>query len=162
MIRKSRKNYLWLIFVLSIFIFDRISKISILKLFNNPNYIDQSNIEINFFLNLNLIWNDGIAFGLFSSGNNVYYNLISFIIILIILTLFYIANKSFHYEKAAYVMILGGALGNLFDRLYYSAVIDFIDINYKGHHWFIFNFADVFISFGVIALIIIEIFKKKI
>ena len=57
-------------------------------------------------------------------------------------------------------MILGGSLGNIFDRLYYTAVVDFIDLHINNIHWFIFNIADIFITIGVIILIVLEIFKK--
>ena len=58
-------------------------------------------------------------------------------------------------------MILGGSFGNLYDRIYFSAVPDFIDLNYKGYHWFVFNVADIFITIGIFLLILSEIFKKK-
>ena len=108
-----------------------------------------------------MIWNEGIAFGLFSFSNNAYYNILTFIIIVITIIIlgFIIKTKSF--ERLAFMMIFGGSLGNIFDRLYYSAVPDFIDIHFNSFHWFIFNVADIFISMGVILLIMLEIFFKK-
>ena len=64
-------------------------------------------------------------------------------------------------EKLAFMIVFGGSLGNIFDRLYYSSVPDFIDIHIGNFHWFIFNVADIFITLGVILLITLEIFSKK-
>ncbi len=140
------------------FIVDRLSKLYILKLTDLEN---QTNIFITSFLDLNLVFNKGIAFGLLSFDKVLSYNIVTLIIILITLIIFVMAIKSTGFEKLGFSLILGGSSGNIFDRLYYRAVVDFIDININNIHWFIFNFADIFISIGVILLIIIEIFKKK-
>ena len=113
------------------------------------------------FLNFNLVWNNGIAFGLFSYDQNIYYNVITSIIILVTSTIIWFAFKSKGLEKISYLMIIGGSFGNIFDRLYYSSVIDFIDISYNNFHWFIFNVADIFITLGVIILIVLEFLKIK-
>ncbi len=155
MLRNISSN---LLVVLTIFILDRISKYSILKL-SEPS--GELNIEINSFLNFNLIWNNGIAFGLFSFHENFYYNLVTCIIVLVSLLVIWFAYNSNGIEKFSFLIILGGALGNLFDRIYYSSVIDFIDVNYNNFHWFIFNVADIFITLGVIMLIVLEILKVK-
>ena len=141
-----------------IFTLDRLSKYFILEL-SNPG--EKFNIPITSFLNFNLVWNKGIAFGLFSFKESFYYNIITLIIIIITLGIFWFAIKSKGIERISFSMILGGSLGNLFDRFYYSAVIDFIDINFNNIHWFIFNIADIFISIGVIILIVFEFFNKK-
>ena len=114
------------------------------------------------FLNINLIWNDGIAFGLFSFDEKIYYNFMTALIILIALIILWFITKTQNIEKIAFLMVFSGALGNIFDRLYYTSVPDFIDIHVKDFHWFIFNVADIFITVGVILLIILEFFKKKI
>tara|TARA_B100000900_G_scaffold413952_1_gene439203 strand:+ start:1453 stop:1923 length:471 start_codon:yes stop_codon:yes gene_type:complete len=147
------------LFVISIFIFDRLSKIIIIKL-SEP--LGEINISITSFLNFNLIWNNGIAFGLLSFDNQIYYNFITILIALITLIIIWLASKSVGIEKLSFLMIIGGSFGNLFDRIYYASVPDFIDININNFHWFIFNVADIFISIGVIILIILEFFKKKI
>ena len=153
-----KKNIFYFFFILFIFILDRISKLWIISIFNLENNLE---IKISSFINLNLIWNKGIAFGLFSYGEKFEYNLLTGLIIIIIVIVFWMIIKTKGFEKYGFLMILGGALGNIFDRLYYSAVPDFIDIYYKNFHWFVFNVADIFITIGVLMLIINEITIKK-
>ena len=153
-----KKNIFYFFFILFIFILDRISKLWIISIFNSENNLE---IKISSFINLNLIWNKGIAFGLFSYGEKFEYNLLTGLIIMIIAIVFWMIIKTKGFEKYGFLMILGGALGNIFDRLYYSAVPDFIDIYYKNFHWFVFNVADIFITLGVLMLIINEINIKN-
>ena len=153
-----KKNIWNFIFIFSIFLIDRVSKIAIIEFSKKFGDI---NINVTPFLNLNLIWNDGIAFGLFSFDQKIYYNAITLLIILIIMLIFWMITKTKQSEKIAFMMIFGGSLGNVFDRIYYSSVPDFIDIHINNFHWFIFNVADIFISLGVIFLIMFEIFLKK-
>jgi signal peptidase II len=153
-----KKNIFYFFFILFIFILDRISKLWIISIFNSENNLE---IKISSFINLNLIWNKGIAFGLFSYGEKFEYNLLTGLIIMIIVIVFWMIIKTKGFEKYGFLMILGGALGNIFDRLYYSAVPDFIDIYYKNFHWFVFNVADIFITVGVLMLIINEITIKN-
>ena len=141
-----------------IFTLDRLSKYFILKLSNS---VEEFNIPVTSFLNFNLVWNNGIAFGLFSFNEQFYYNIITLVIIIITLVILFFAIKSAGVERIGFSMIFGGSLGNIFDRLYYSAVVDFIDFHINNIHWFIFNIADIFISLGVIILITIEIFGRK-
>ena len=141
-----------------IFIFDRLSKYFILELSSSD---DSFIIPVTSFLNFNLVWNSGIAFGLFSFNEQFYYNIITLIIIIITLIILFFAIKSSDVEKIGFSMILGGSLGNIFDRIYYSSVVDFIDFHINNFHWFIFNVADIFITIGVIILIVLEIFKKN-
>ena len=149
-----RNFFFYLIIVIFIFLFDRISKIYIL---NVAETYGEVNIFVNSYINLILVWNSGIGFGLLSSDNLLIYNLITTLIILINLIIIYLIYLSNDIRVYLYLIILGGSLGNLFDRLYYSAVPDFIDLNYNGYHWFIFNVADIFISIGIIFLILIEL-----
>ena len=146
--------------ILFIFLADRISKLYILSILEDLGNV---NIKINSYINLILVWNSGIGFGLFSFDQSEMYNLMTILIIFINLLIVYLIIKS--KDKSAYffLIILGGSLGNVFDRIYYSAVPDFIDISYKGYHWFIFNVADIFISLGIICLIFAELlnYKKK-
>jgi len=153
-----KKNIFYFFLILFIFILDRISKLWIISIFNSENNLE---IKISSFINLNLIWNKGIAFGLFSYGEKFEYNLLTGLIIIIIAIVFWMIIKTKGLEKYGFLMILGGALGNIFDRLYYSAVPDFIDIYYKNFHWFVFNVADIFITVGVLMLIINEITIKN-
>lgn len=153
-----KKNIFYFFFILFIFILDRVTKLWIISIFNSENNLE---IKISSFINLNLIWNKGIAFGLFSYGEKFEYNLLTGLIIMIISIVFWMTIKTKGLEKYGFLMILGGALGNIFDRLYYSAVPDFIDIYYKNFHWFVFNVADIFITVGVLMLIINEITIKN-
>ena len=155
----SKKIIINLSIVFLIFFIDRITKNYILEIAESQNAVE---IYINPFLNFVLFWNKGIDFGLFSFDQLQAYNLITALIIIIIGIIIFIIYKQTDYRIYFYLMILGGALGNLFDRLYYSAVPDFIDFHINNFHWFIFNIADIFISLGVICLIFAEIiFKKK-
>jgi signal peptidase II len=154
-----KKNfYIYLFFVFLIFIFDRLSKIYVINesLKNLDNLIFKST-----YLNIRLIWNEGIAFGLLSFDNKVLYHSISLLILFIILVIIYMIIKSDGFKKFSLMLILGGALGNFYDRIVYGAVPDYIDFHVNGFHWFIFNIADIFISIGVFALIILEIFDNK-
>ena len=140
--------------VLLIFLLDRLSKIYVI-------YLDKkfpgSEIFSSKYLNINLIWNDGIAFGLFSFEKSNLYNFLTLIIIAIIFLIIFMTAKAEGIKKYSLLMILGGAIGNVFDRLFNRAVPDFIDFHIGNFHWFIFNIADVFITIGVIFMILIEI-----
>ena len=148
-----KKFFLSLTIISVIFSFDRISKLFILNLAEGEKYID---IYFNSFLNFHLIWNTGVGFGLFSSETNFYYNLITLLIVLINIVILVMAIKSQDYKLFFFLMILGGSFSNLFDRIYYQAVPDFIDIHYGNFHWFVFNVADIFITLGIACLIIVE------
>ena len=147
-------------FLITLFIFalDRISKIYVINIAETYGQVD---IYLNKFLNIILVWNSGIGFGLLSFEKQFLYNFITLIIILVNLVILYLGIKSNKFKGFLFFIILGGSLGNLFDRLYYSAVPDFIDVNYNGFHWFIFNVADIFISLGIICLIFVELFFNK-
>ena len=150
----SRNIFIDLSIVSIIFILDRVSKIFVLNLnqnsFSNEIYSSK-------FLNIRLFWNDGIAFGLFSSNELNFYNILTFIIIFVILVIFYMTTKNKGLKKYSLLMILGGALGNVFDRILYKSVPDFIDFHIGEFHWFIFNVADIFITLGVIFMILTEL-----
>ena len=148
-----------ILIIIIIFCLDRISKFYVIFL-TEKNL--SSNIFTSKFLNINLIWNEGIAFGLLSFDQNFYYNILTILILIITLIIIFLMFRSNGIEKLSYSMIIGGSFGNLTDRLYYSAVPDFIDISINNFHWFIFNVADIFISIGVILLIVLEFLKKKI
>ena len=154
----KKKVFLDFFFILFIFFVDRFSKILIVN-FNKSN--EANEIVISSFLKLSLIWNEGIAFGLLSFSEKTYYNFLTVIIILITIFVLIMALKTKGFEKLGFMMILGGSTGNIFDRLYYSAVPDFIDFHLHNFHWFIFNVADIFITLGVILLVTTEIFLKK-
>ena len=141
-------------FIFLIFLLDRVSKIYVIYLNDKLLGIE---ILSSKFLNIRLIWNEGIAFGLLSFNDKIIYNLLTFIIFIIILIIFFMVLKSYGLKKYSLLMILGGALGNVYDRIFYGAVPDFIDFHIGNFHWFIFNVADIFITLGVIFMIIIEI-----
>ena len=156
--KKSKIFFLNLFLVVVIFLIDRISKIHVINLFED---LSSHQIFLTSFLNIYLIWNEGIAFGLLSYENNQIYNFITFLILLINFLIVYILFKIKDVRKYFFLIILGGSLGNLFDRLVYSAVPDFIDFHIGNFHWFIFNPADIFISLGVFCLILDEFFFKN-
>ena len=153
-----KKYIIYLILFIIIFSTDRLTKIYILNLAEINKTLD---IYITSFLNFYLIWNKGIAFGLFSFDQNIVYDFITFFIALITAIIFIIAIKSADFKGYLFMVIFSGSVGNLFDRFYFSAVPDFIDFHINDFHWFIFNVADIFISLGVICLIFVEIFFKK-
>ena len=150
-----------LIIVLAIFSVDRFSKVYILKMAGLEGIVD---VYITQYLNFYLIWNKGIAFGLFSFNQSIVYDVITFIIATITLVIFIMIIKNEGFKKYSLLLVFSGSLGNLFDRIYYSAVPDFIDFHINDFHWFIFNCADIFITIGVICLILDEMFinSKKI
>ena len=144
--------------VFSIFLLDRLSKIYVI-------YLDKkflgSELLSSKFLNIRLIWNEGIAFGLLSFNETIFYNALTFLILIIILIIFFMLSKSNGIKKFSLLMILGGALGNLYDRIFFKAVPDFIDFHIGNFHWFIFNVSDIFISIGVLFLIYLELINNQ-
>jgi len=158
----SKSFLINLLLIILIFLSDRISKIYVIHL---NKKLFGSEIFVSKFLNIYLIWNEGIAFGLLSFQKENLYDILTAIILLVILGIIFILTQSKGAKKYCYVMILGGALGNFFDRLFYKAVPDFIDFHVGNFHWFIFNLADIFISLGIFFLIFLEftdITKEKI
>ena len=152
------KNIYSLSLIFFLFLADRISKYLVLNLFKTS---DEPNIVITSFLKFELIWNNGIAFSLLSFEENFYYNVLTAIIVLITIFLIFLMIKAVNVEKFGFCLIIGGSFGNIFDRLIYSSVIDFIDFNIGNFHWFIFNVADIFITIGVFILIMFELLKKN-
>ena len=151
----KKENFYFLLIIFIIFILDRYSKIQIIKDLNDTV------VYINDFLNFDLIWNTGIGFGLLSSDSTLFYNVISGVILTVIVFLIFIGLQSDKYDKSVFSLIIGGAVGNFYDRANYSAVPDFIDIHYGNFHWFTFNLADIFISMGIIAFILKGFFIKN-
>jgi signal peptidase II len=154
-IKNLTKNfYINLFIIFSIFIIDRITKIYVIGVNSKNSYEDLYSSK---FLNINLIWNEGIAFGLFSFSQNNLYNLLTLIISIIIIVILKMIINSYGIKRYGLMMIFGGALGNLFDRIFYKAVPDFIDFHIGEFHWFVFNVADIFITIGVIIMILYEL-----
>ena len=147
-----------IIIILAIFFFDRVTKIYLLNLQEDGTDI---NYYITSFLNFYLIWNTGIGFGLASMEANIYYHVLTAIIVIINIGLIFFLVKSKSPYAYFIALIIGGSLGNLFDRIYYYAVPDFIDLHLGDFHWFIFNVADIFITIGIIGLILVELLKKE-
>ena len=160
MIKKiaSRNFLINTLIVLLIFLIDRISKNYVINLYKES--LDPK-IFSSIYLDISLIWNEGVAFGLLSFNDQSVYNILSIVILIFILLIFYMANKNEGLKKYSLFMILGGALGNFYDRLIYNAVPDFLDFHIGNFHWFIFNVADIFITFGVIFVIISEMMLKE-
>ena len=139
-----------------VFILDRASKVGII----NQQIVNKT-IFVNDYLNFELVWNTGISFGLFSQNANIYYHLISLLIFSVIIYLIYLIIKADFVEKILFSLVLGGAVGNLYDRIIYYAVPDFIDLHINDFHWFTFNIADIFITLGIILIIIQDLILKK-
>ena len=152
----SKGKIISLVIIILVFIFDRVSKIKIV----DHQSIGES-VFINDYLNFNLIWNTGVGFGLFSQNANLYYHAISSLIFMVIVFLFYLTIKANFTDKTLFSLIIGGALGNFYDRIYYYAVPDFIDFHINDFHWFTFNIADIFITVGVVVLIVKDLTLNK-
>ena len=159
MVKYLNKNFIITFFlIILIFLLDRISKIYVISQSEKNLFSDLFNSK---YLNISLIWNEGIAFGLFSFDESHFYNFLTILITIITVIIFFMILKNSGFKKYSFLMIFGGALGNLYDRIFFKAVPDFIDFHIGNFHWFIFNFADIFISIGVICLIYDEIFLEK-
>ena len=155
----SKNFYISFSIVALIYFLDRLSKIYVIQLNKNNLGTDIFNSA---YLNIVLIWNKGIAFGLLSFNESYLYNIISLIIAIIIIVLVIMSLKSRGFKRYSLLMIVGGALGNLHDRIFFSAVPDFIDFHVENFHWFIFNVSDIFITLGVISMIVLELLDNKI
>ena len=147
-----------IIIILVVFFFDRATKVYLIDLQATGTDID---FYIFSFLNFYLVWNTGIGFGLAPLESNVFYHLLTLVITTINLVLIYFLFKAKGIYVYFFALVIGGSLGNLFDRIYYYAVPDFIDIHLGNFHWFIFNIADIFITFGIIGLVFFELTKKE-
>ena len=154
----NSKYIIKFIIILLIFLSDRLTKINVLNFFET-NQLEE--IYVSNFLNIYLIWNKGIAFGLLNFDDRIVYNLITFIIIVVSLIILFLALRIKDYKSYFFTIIFGGAIGNLYDRITFKAVPDFIDFHINNYHWFIFNVADIFVTLGVICLILDELFVKK-
>ena len=154
----SKNFYISFSIVAIIYFLDRLTKIYIVQLDKNNLGSDIFNSA---YLNIVLIWNKGIAFGLLSFNESYFYNIISLIIAIIIIVLVIMSLKSQGFKRYSLLMIVGGAFGNLHDRFFFNAVPDFIDFHIGNFHWFIFNVSDIFITLGVISMIILELFDNK-
>ena len=154
----SKNFYISFSIVALIYFLDRLSKIYVIQLDKNNLGSDIFNSA---YLNIVLIWNKGIAFGLLSFNESYLYNIISLIIAIIIIVLVIMSLKNLGFKRYSLLMIVGGALGNLHDRFFFNAVPDFIDFHIGNFHWFIFNVSDIFITLGVISMIVFEIFDNK-
>ena len=150
----SKNFYISLLVSVFIFTLDRISKIYVINLSKNSFDIELFSSK---FLNITLIWNEGIAFGLFSASHENWYNFLTIIIVFTALIILIMSIKQHGVQRYFLLIVFGGALGNLYDRIFFKAVPDFIDLHVGNFHWFIFNIADIFITFGVIMLILWEI-----
>ena len=151
----KKENFYFLFLSITIFIFDRFTKQEIINNFNKSIYY------INDYINFDLIWNIGIGFGFLSTDSSIFYNLVTFTVGIVIVFLLYIFVQSENIDKFIYSIIIGGALGNFFDRIVYKAVPDFIDLHYNNFHWFTFNVADIFITIGILAFVIRSFFVKN-
>jgi len=144
----QKENFYFSIIILVTFFLDRFTKNIIISDFSESSYY------VNNFLNFDLIWNTGIGFGLLSFNSDLYYNSITFLILVVIIFLVIMSFKSDNYDKIIFSIIIGGALGNFYDRIIFKAVPDFIDLHFKSFHWFTFNIADIFITVGLALMLL--------
>ena len=151
----KKVNIIFFILIIIIFLLDRLSKLQIINNYNEGSYY------VNDYINFDLIWNIGIGFGFLSSTSSTVYNLITIVIATVILILLFLFLFSENLDKFIYSTIIGGALGNFYDRVTYKAVPDFIDLHYNNYHWFTFNIADIFITIGILFFIFKEIIHRK-
>ena len=159
MLNFSKKSfYINFFVVITIFILDRVTKIYVINFYDNNTGNDLLNSE---YLNIRLIWNEGIAFGLFSFNQEFFYNSLTFLIGAVITIIFFMIRKNTGMKKYSLLMILGGAIGNFYDRVFFKAVPDFLDFHIGNFHWFIFNVSDIFITIGVILMIVLEFISNK-
>ena len=154
----NKNFYINFSIVISVYFFDRLTKMFVIQLDKN-NF--GSDIFNSTYLNIDLIWNKGIAFGLLSFNEDYLYNILSVIISMIVVVLVIMSIKSRGFKRYSLLMVIGGALGNLHDRIFFKAVPDFIDFHIGSFHWFIFNVSDIFITFGILFLIVLEISSNK-
>ena len=153
-----KKYLIHISIILLIFLIDRFTKLYVINLAHTTEILD---ISVTSFLNIILVWNFGIGFGFFQFDETTAYNVMTIIILTVNIFIIYLLFNADKLHKIFFSLILGGSFGNFYDRIYFSAVPDFIDLNYNGYHWFVFNIADIFISIGIFMLIFLEIFKKK-
>ena len=151
----KKENIYYFVLIIVIFLLDRYSKFIVINNFSERTHY------INKYINLDLIWNIGIGFGFLSTDSSIFYNLITVIIGIVIILLLCVFAQSKKIDKFIYIIIIGGALGNFYDRLAYKAVPDFIDLHYNNFHWFTFNVADIFITIGILIFIIRSFFIKN-
>ena len=151
----KKVNIIFFTLIIIIFLLDRLSKLQIINNYNEGSYY------VNDYINFDLIWNIGIGFGFLSSTSSTVYNLITIVIATVILILLFLFLFSENLDKFIYSIIIGGALGNFYDRITYKAVPDFIDLHYNNYHWFTFNIADIFITIGILFFIFKEIIHRK-
>ena len=154
----NKNLFINFITVILIFLLDRVSKIYVINFYDNNFGNDLFNSK---FLNIRLIWNEGIAFGLFSFNESFFYNILTFLIGVVIIIIFIMIKKNEGFKKYSLLMVLGGAIGNFYDRVFFKAVPDFIDFHIENFHWFIFNVSDIFITIGVILMIVLEVISNK-
>ena len=154
----NKNFYIGFSIVILVYFIDRLTKMFVIQLDKNNLGSDIFNST---YLNIVLIWNKGIAFGLLSFNEDYLYNILSIIISMIVVALFIMSIKSQGFKRYSLLMVIGGALGNLHDRIFFKAVPDFIDFHIGSFHWFIFNVSDIFITFGIIFLIVLEISSNK-
>ena len=154
----NKNFYINFSIIISVYFIDRLTKMFVIQLDKNNLGSDIFNST---YLNIVLIWNKGIAFGLLSFNEDYLYNILSAIISMIVVVLVIMSIKSQGFKRYSLLMVIGGALGNLHDRIFFKAVPDFIDFHIGSFHWFIFNVSDIFITFGIIFLIVLEISSNK-
>lgn len=149
------KKYIFFIVFFTLFL-DQVSKRIVVENIE----ILANGLEISKYFNLVYVENRGVSFGMFSEHDkSFYFGILSMLVSVYIIYLLVKSNNQI--ELLGLSLILGGAIGNGVDRLYYGYVVDFIDLHLNNLHWPAFNFADTFISVGAIVFIFSIILDKK-
>lgn len=155
----TRYKFIFFASVLVVFILDQATKIWV----KNTFLLYETKKVLPFF-NLSYVENRGIAFGMFHKGGDLkhYFLLLATLIaIFAIFYMFFSSEKSSVSKSVIFGIIVGGAFGNLYDRIVRGYVIDFFDFYVGNHHWPVFNVADSFITIGMLLIFYLQIFKKE-
>ncbi len=147
-----------IIFLIALLIADQVSKLLVLK-----NLSLGQSISLFSYFDLTLVFNTGVAFSLFSEGGNLGRWILVLLVLLVLLYLAFVLLKENlnDFESLSLLLILGGGIGNLIDRTFRGHVIDFIHIYYENYSFYVFNFADTYITIGVIIYLIGMIIQYK-
>lgn len=155
----GKKDIVFIFTIIVVFFIDQLTKYIVKKTF-----ISGEVVRLLPFLNFTFVENKGIAFGILHKGGDLKHLILLVVTILAIILLFYLfySVKNFSIKRAIiFGLIAGGALGNLYDRIFNGAVVDFIEIYYKNFHWPVFNIADTFITCGIILIFFFQLIKKE-
>ena len=147
-----------LIVASAVIVLDQATKWWVVTIFMDPPRV----VDVWPFFNVVMVWNRGVTFGLLD--DTPYWGQWAFIglsLAIVAILLLWLHRSETRWQAAAIGLIIGGALGNVIDRVHYGAVADFLDFHVAGYHWPAFNFADAAITVGVAIMFFDALFKRK-